>query len=186
MIFKKNKLLFAIPILVICSGLIFYNYVYLDLQEQFASVQRNVASKTRILEKQISLLSQRAQIESDLRSLREQRKAEDLKLLEGRTHALAAATLQNTIKGILTSFGGTISSQRVENPEEHGKFKAVCVIMDAVLPDSKALSDVLYAIETQTPWLVIRELDIRVRDYRSPRELTVKLKITALNSGKQI
>jgi hypothetical protein len=97
---------------------------------------------------------------------------------------VAAATLQNTLKGMITARGGTISSERVEKPDTLGKFKVITISIDAVLPDAKVLSDVLLAIETQTPVMVIREMESRVRNYQSPRDLTVRLKVSGLTGGK--
>jgi hypothetical protein len=57
------------------------------------------------------------------------------------------------------------------------------VTVDAVLPDTRALADTLYAIETQTPYLAVRELDARIRNFREPRDLTVKLKVSGLTGG---
>jgi hypothetical protein len=35
-------------------------------------------------------------------------------------------------------------------------------------------------METQTPYLVVKELDVRVRDFRNPRELMIRMDVTAL------
>ena len=56
--------------------------------------------------------------------------------------------------------------------------------MDIVLPDTRALSDVIYGIETRTPFIVIKELDSRVRNFKEPRELMVKIRVAALTGGK--
>jgi hypothetical protein len=85
---------------------------------------------------------------------------------------------------MITSRSGTISSERVEEPEDLGKFKIVSVSIDALLPDARALSDALYAMETQTPYLVVRELDTRVRNFSQPRELMVRLKVSGITRGK--
>ena len=71
----------------------------------------------------------------------------------------------------------------MEKPEVLGKFKLISVSIDAVLPDAKALADVLYAIETQTPYLVVKEIDARIRNINDPRDLMVRLKISALTTG---
>ena len=73
-----------------------------------------------------------------------------------------------------------INSERVEKAEEVGKFKVISVTVDAVFPDIRALSDTLVTIETQTPYLVVREVDVRVRNYTDPKDLIVKLKVAAL------
>jgi hypothetical protein len=88
------------------------------------------------------------------------------------------------VKEIVTRSGGTISSQRVGKPEELGKFKVITVSIDTILPDPIALKDILYAIETQTPYLTIRDIDIRIRNFKDPREQVVKLDVSAITSGR--
>lgn len=56
--------------------------------------------------------------------------------------------------------------------------------MDVVLPDTRALSDVVYSIETRTPYIIVKELDTRVRNLREPRDLMVKLSVAALTRGR--
>jgi len=125
--------------------------------------------------------------------------------------SLASAALQDTIKGIVTNRGGTVSSVRVgkvedivyqepvaaekpangakekkapslkkAKPEGEGKFKVINVSLDIVVPDPAALRDILFFIETRTPYLVVREVDSRVRNLKEPRELVVKLDVAAL------
>jgi len=62
--------------------------------------------------------------------------------------------------------------------------KVANMSVDATLPDTRALSDVLYGIETRTPYVIVREVDTRVRNFRDPRELVVKLRLSAL-AGEQ-
>jgi len=104
--------------------------------------------------------------------------------MAAQTPAIAAANLQDSIKGIIAGRGGTINSERVEKPEAMEKFKVTNVVLDVAFPDVRALSDTLFAIETQTPYLVVKELDVRVRNYTDPKELIVKLEISALTGGQ--
>jgi len=55
-----------------------------------------------------------------------------------------------------------------------------------VLPATTALSDILYAIETRTPYLIVKELDTRVRNpfAKGPKDLMVKMDISALTGVK--
>jgi len=182
---KRNKtLLITIPLMVILLGIIMYNYVYLRIQGDIASLKEEQTIKAKTLEKYINFISEKPQLEKKIVTLKETRKADESKLVEGQTLSLAAATLQDMVKEIVTGRGGTISSERVGKPEALGKFKIITVSIDSVLPDSRALSDVLYSIETRTPYLTVKELDIRVRNYRDPRELMVKLDVAALTAGK--
>jgi len=85
---------------------------------------------------------------------------------------------------MITARGGSVASERAEKPEEAGKFRIITVTMEVILPDTRALADTLYAIETQSPYLIVRELDIRIRAFKDPRDLTVKLKVSALTEGR--
>jgi len=161
-----------------------YKYFYVAIYAELAGIKEAQAMKTRTLEKYIALIAEKPDQEKKLASLIEERKADNAKLIEGQTPSLAAATLQEMIKEQITSHGGTISSERVGKPEDLGKFRIINVTVDAVVPDPKALSDILFSVETRTPYLVVKELDTRVRDFRNPRELMVKFDVTALTAGK--
>jgi hypothetical protein len=182
---KKTKtLIVSIPFMIILMGLLIYQYGYLRIRSELATIKEEQAIKTRTLEKYINLISEKPSLEKRLISLKEARKADDSKLIEGQTPSLAAAQLQEIVKSTITGRGGTISSERVGKPEDRGKFKVISVSVDAVIPDARALSEILYSIETRTPYLVVKELDARVRNYRDPRELMVKLDVSALTSGR--
>ncbi|MEW6569617.1 MAG: type II secretion system protein GspM [Nitrospirota bacterium] len=182
---KKSKtFIVTIPLIVILSGLIFYEYVYQKIESQVAAIKESQEIKGKTLEKYVNLISEKPELEKRLSSLEELRKAEDSKLIEGQTFSLAAASLQEMVKEIVTRSGGTISSERVVKPEDLGKFKVISVSIDTVLPDTRALRDILYSIETRTPFLTVKDLDVRVRNFRDPREVVVKLDVSALTSSR--
>jgi hypothetical protein len=181
---KNRTLLFLIPLMIILAGLMIYQYVYVGIQTGVTSVREDEMMKTKTLEKYITLISKKPQLEKELSSLRETRKDDDSKLVEGQTLSLAGASLQDTVKDIVTRSGGTISSERIGKPEDLGKFKVITASIDTVLPDPRALRDILYSIETRTPYLTVKELDVRIRNYRDPRELVVKLDVSALTSAR--
>jgi hypothetical protein len=182
---KQNRTLaISVPIMIILLGLLFYQYVYLNIQTKVASIRESQAIKTKTLEKYIALISQKPQLEKELASLKEERKSEDLKLIEGQTLTLAGASLQDAVKDIVSRSGGTISSERVSKTEDREKFKMISVSLDTTMPDTRVLRDVLYSIETRTPYLIVKEIDIRVRNYRDPREEVVKLDVAALAASK--
>jgi hypothetical protein len=181
---RSRILVIAIPLMIVLLGAVLYDYGYLRVQSELADREEEVSVKSKILAKYMTLIADKPQLEARLAFLREARKAEDSKIIEGVTPSVAAASLQGTIKGMITSRGGSISSERVEKPEEAGKFRVITVTLDAVLPDTTALVDTLYAVETQTPYLVVRELDARIRNFREPRDLTVRLKVSGLTGGR--
>jgi hypothetical protein len=181
---SSRILTFAVPAVMVLGIAAIYEYGYLPVQETVSASREAEAVKSKTLEKYVTLIAQKPDFEKQLALLKELRKAEDRKIIEGRTPSLAAAAIQNTVKSLITGKAGTISSERVDKPESLGKFSVISVSLDAVLPDARALSDVLYAIETQTPYLAVKELDARVQNFNNPRELTVRLKVVALTAGK--
>ena len=182
---RKHKLLILfIPLLIILSALVIYEYAYLSVQDELAAANESAAVKTKTLQKYIQLIAEKPELEKLLAALKEQRKADEAKLVEGQTFSLAAATLQDTVKGIITSRGGTISSERVGKPEDLKGFKVINISIDAVIPDTRVLGDIIYSLETRTPYLVVKEVDTRVRNIREPRDLIVKFDVIALTAVK--
>jgi hypothetical protein len=181
----QNKTLkLALPLLIVLAGAVIYQYGYLQVKTEMEALKESRAVKIRTLEKYTEYILEKPELEKKLAALQEMRKSEDTKLIEGQTPSLAAANLQNTVKGIITERGGTISSERVGKPEDTGNFRVIDITVDAVLPDARALSDILYSIETRTPYLVVKELDTRIRNFRDPKDLMVKLNVSALTTGK--
>ncbi|MEN6373701.1 MAG: type II secretion system protein GspM [Smithella sp.] len=178
---KKSKLLiFSIPVIIILAGFLIYEYGIVNVYRQLDEMKEQHATKMKILEKCVALLGQKPLLEKQIVDLKQARKNEEAKMMAGQTIAIASANLQNTVKGIVTAREGVVNSERVEKTEEIHKFKIINVAVDAVFPDIKTLSDTLMTIETQTPHLVVKEVDVRVRNYNNPRELIVKLKVAAL------
>ncbi len=182
---KKSRLLaIAIPLIFILLSLVIYQYGYLSVEDELSTTRESAAIKTKTLEKYIQLISEKPELEKTITALKETKKAEEAKLIEGQTLSLAAATLQDTVKGIITSRGGTISSERVGKTEDLGNFKVITISIDAVIPDTRVMGEIIYSIETRTPYLVVKEIDARIRNHREPRELIVKLDVIALTGVK--
>ena len=180
---RSKVLIAAVPVMAVLFVFLMYEYVYVRIQAEVGSIKESQSMKTKTLEKSIALIAEKPQMEKKLAALKEERKADDSKLVEGKTLSLAAASLQDMVKDIVTRSGGTISSQRVGKPEDLGKFKVITVSIDTILPDARALRDILYAIETRTPYLTIKDIDIRIRNFKDPREQVVKLDVSAITRG---
>lgn len=212
---KNKKLMIAVPVLVILIGLVIYQYVYLNIQDSLAAIKEEQDMKAKTLQKYLAVIAEGPDLQKELVTLKEQRKTESVKLIQGDTFSLAAAALQEMTKGIITSRGGVISSERVgkeedlapapagqpkedpkglkgekgpkrgkEKVEKKKRFKIINVIFDFTAPEAGALRDIIFFIETKTPSLVIKELDCRVRNFKEPKELMVKLEVSALYGGK--
>ncbi len=182
---RKSKLLvFSIPLMSILFILVAYRYGYMEVKAELASVKENEAARTKTLAQYMALFAGKPELEKQLAALKEIAKMQDSRIVEGKTPSIAAAALQESVKGMITARGGIISSERIVKPETLGKFMVVTVSMDMSVPDIRALADILYNIETQTPYLVVKELDARSKSFKDPKDLMVKLDVSALTRGK--
>lgn len=181
---KSKLLVIAIPVIIVLAGLVAYQYGYQGVKGEMSSMKEMQASKTRMLEKYIDFIAEKPDLERKLEILKEERKTDDSKIIEAQTLSIAAATLQETVKALITGRGGSITSERVEKPDTLGNFKVINVSIDAIVPDTRVLSDLLYGVETRTPYLIIKEVDTRVRNFRDPKELMVKIRVSALTGGQ--
>ncbi len=176
--------MFTMPLMLALMVFAAYHYGYARIKSDLAAIKEEQEAKLMILTKSNALIAEKPDLEKQIAKLNEERQADKSKLVEGQTLSLSAASLQETIKGIVVGKGGSISSERVGKPEDYGKFKIITVSIDAVLPDARALEDILFSIESRTPYLVVKELDARVRNFREPKELLIKLDVSALAGGK--
>lgn len=178
---RKSKLLIlSIPAIIVLAALAVYEYGISDLHRKADELREQQDVKMKTLRRYHDLIARKPDLERRLVALKETRKSEESKMIKAPTIAVASANLQNSVKGIITGRGGIINSERIEKTEDQGKFKIISVSVDAVFPDIRVFSDTLLAIETQTPYLVIKELDVRVRNFSEPRDLIVRLKVAAL------
>jgi hypothetical protein len=173
----------AIPLIIILASLVVYQYGYLRVKAEIEAIKEEQAIKAKTLQKYIAIISEKPLLEKRLAELVDERKSYDSKLITGQTTSVATAALQETVKGIVVSRGGIISSERFIKTEDLGKFKVISVSVDAVIPDVRALSEILYSIETQTPYLVVKELDARINNFKNPKQLTIKLDVSAITTG---
>lgn len=178
---RKSKLLIvSIPIIIILAMFLVYEYGVVNVYRHAEDLQDQRDTKMKLLGKYAALIAEKPALEKRMAELKEARKNADAKMMAAQTAAIASANLQSAVKGIITARNGVINSERMEKAEDAGKHKMISVTVDALFPDIGALSDALLTIETQTPYLVVKEVDVRVRNMNDPRELIVKLKVAAL------
>ena len=105
-------------------------------------------------------------------------------LLKVRPLPLQQQPFRKLSKGSLLKREARYRVKGLGNPKIWASSRSITVSIDAVLPDTAALSEILYSIETRTPYLIVKELDTRVRNPREPKDLMVKMDISALTGGK--
>ncbi|OPY76289.1 MAG: General secretion pathway protein M [Syntrophorhabdus sp. PtaU1.Bin058] len=182
---KNRTLTFLILLMAALLIAVAYRYGYLAVKAGIASVREERAIRIKTFQKQMALIAQKPAMQKKLDLLIETRKADNSKLFDGKTSSISTAALLETVKGIITGRGGTILSERAGKPGALGRLTVIAASIDASLPDARTLGDILYAMETRTPYLVVKEIDIRVKALNEPKALSVKLEITALSGEKK-
>ncbi|NPU84148.1 MAG: hypothetical protein HPY65_06640 [Syntrophaceae bacterium] len=177
---RNSKRMIMFFLLAILAASVLYEYGILGVLERANAIGEQEDMRMKTLGKFAALIAQIPVMEKGLPELEQVRKGEAVKMIPGETLAVASANLQNSIKAAIMARNGVINSDRMERPEKTGPFQIVSTTVDTVFPDIRALSETLAAIETQTPYLVVRELDVRVRNYSDPRDLIVRMKVSAL------
>jgi general secretion pathway protein M len=88
--------------------------------------------------------------------------------LTGGTDAVAAAALQEQVKSLIESSGGTVGSMQTLPTRQEQRLQRVALRlqMTATMP---SLSQVLYALETREPLLFLDNLDIQGRLRQLPQ-----------------
>ena len=181
---NSRTLTFLLPVTAVLLGFVLYDYGCLVLRDEMRAVEEVKEAKTKTLEKTVEAVARRPSLERSLQALKERRRAGEASMVEGATPSVAAANLQNILKTMIAERGGIVASERVEKPEDLGRFKVVRVSVETLLPETRALSDILLLMEGQAAALLVRELDVRIRNHRAPRELTARFKVSALSAGK--
>jgi len=176
-------LLLALPLLAILAGGVVYRYGYLRVQSELSDLKEAQARKMDLLRKEITLISRSAQLEQEERALAEERKAEEARFIDGATAPLAAAAMQQLVKDLVVKKGGAVLAENVEKPENEGALTVVSETLDSTYPDIRVFLDAVSALETQASCLSLREIDVRVKNPADPRDLTVRMKISALSKG---
>lgn len=85
--------------------------------------------------------------------------------LQGPSEALVSADLQNRVKMVVQENGGELNSTQVLEPTSEETFRRLSVRV-RMSGGSEALYKVLYALETERPFLFIDNIDINARTMR--------------------
>jgi hypothetical protein len=181
---RSRFLMMAIPVALILFLLTVYEYGYLDVKADIDTTREAAAAKEKTLKKYLTIIAAKPRLEKEFADLQAARAVETEKIIEGQTTSIAGAALQNIVNNAISLRGGVISSERIEKPEELGKFIIITVSVDVVFPDMRSLTEALFALETQRPSLVVRDLDAAIRNFQAPKELTVRLKLSGLTGGR--
>lgn len=164
----RERRLVAIAMLLGLLGLLaalaWLPVAYMQRQEaELVAVERRIAELQRRLPVREGLLAQE-------RLLARSGETEGM-LLEGETAPIAAATLQGDLTALAAAMGGELTTVQILDPEQIEPFAEIGVRL-TLAGDTATLRDFLYAVETHTPVLIVRTLDVALRgsDAASPED----------------
>jgi hypothetical protein len=89
----------------------------------------------------------------------------------------------DAVKSAVAGKGGRVMRESIEKQDDLGKFKVISVSVEVFMPDPTGINEIIYNIETRLPYMVIKEIDLRVQSFVAPRELNYKLNVSALNGA---
>lgn len=151
-------LLLALVALVVVLAVVPLARTYLEQREAIADKQALVL--------RLDALGRRSgALEAELRGL-EARSDIGRFTLTAQSPSLAAAELQRDVKAVVERSGGRLTSTQVLAAEDAGDFRRVSVNV-RLTADTVGLQQVLHALETRVPVLVVDELMVISRRQRA-------------------
>lgn len=123
-------------------------------------------SSLQLLARYHALEKARPQVEAELKAM-QQRSAAMSGLIEGKSAALAAAAVQSEVKSIIERHGGSVMSSQNMPPAAADGFEKIEIQYMLSLPLG-SLKNVVYEIETHTPYLFIDNVNMRMPENWMP------------------
>lgn len=129
--------------------------------EEFIDQQLNTIARLR------AISSSQAQYSATLAKVKSD-SGVDAQLMKSASATLAAAQLQQQLKTLVESAGGSVVSSQPKDASDEGPFTRVGLNV-RMLVSISALQQVMYALETQSPLVMIDEVLVLSRGRRKAR-----------------
>ena len=176
----------ALGLLLILITLI-YQLTLAPLWARYRALAPAIAEQQEQVSRYQRLAAQAPQLRERLQTLRNDARFNDY-LVPGNGSALAAAALQQRLQELAQAQQGRVLSTRVGKPLGDGDFEQVTINARLQI-DLAGLQELLYSLETQSPYLFVRNLNIyrqRGRNTRGNDQLEVQLDIYGLRLPGEI
>jgi hypothetical protein len=134
-------------------------------------------AKLMMLEKQLKNISEMEGLQKDLQSFRREAARQEKALLKGDKPPVAAAELQNLLKGMISSLDIDMRSERTLGTVDIGRYLGIPVEI-GFITDTGKLKSFLYKIRRSSLLLNVRELKVRVTNLSNPDNTYVTVVIT--------
>lgn len=162
--------------LVLIPAILLMRFVLWPLAESYASSGSELEATRAQIARYQGLLNELPALEEAVAQLERSNPLAPY-LLAGANRALAAADLQGRLQEAAQKHGASILSLRVKTPVGEGALERIAV--EARLrADVGELRDLLYFIETATPYLFVEDLSINMRQSRRARSAPLGLEIS--------
>lgn len=177
---RGGALKILLPVVAVLAGLVLYQDVYLKSAGSLADLKGRVAAEDRALRKYSKLVSEAPAFRKKLAAVKAERLAAVTELFEGQSLSIAGSYLMADVKTIVSGCGGTIASESEGMPKPLGKYHVVSARFQMTLPDTDALTNVLYQIETHEPAMTVKKMHVQRLNINDPRALTARLEVASL------
>jgi general secretion pathway protein M len=128
------------------------------LWQRYRALAPAITEQREQLQRYQRLAAEAPQLQKRLQALRDNAPFGDY-LLSGASSALAAAALQQRLQTLVQAQNGRVLSTRVMRPQQDGDFEQVSVNARLQV-DLAGLQGLLQGLETQTPYLYVRNLNV--------------------------
>ncbi|MDA8155312.1 MAG: type II secretion system protein GspM [Actinomycetota bacterium] len=169
-----------VPAALLLGALVFYQDVYVKSTRKLSDLKDSASATATSLSKYRRLVSSTPALNKRLAQMRETRDNLQEDLFQGQSLSITSASLQDAVKKIITAGGGAISSEKTGRASITGKFVVVTAGFEVNLPDTNALTNILYQLKANKPSIVVKEMYVRCVDTKNPKALTASLTVAAL------
>lgn len=156
----------AVVLLLGASGGIWSLIVEPVMTKYRLSAESTVQSKA-LIERYLRIAKVRAPLEKQLAALK-RRGPSTGGYLEGASDTLAAAKLQNRVKGVVDASGGEIKSSQILPPRDDGSHRAINIRVQ-LSADIVSLQAIFHALESENTLLFLDNIDVRRKRARRRR-----------------
>jgi hypothetical protein len=156
----RQRQLVAVGVLVLVvallAGLVWLPIAYLERQGAALAAGQGRVEELR------ARIPVRDDLLARLRELEQSGNLEEA-LLAGSTPAVAAAQLQGDLSSLVAAMGGEVVTVQILEPEETPPFVRVGLRL-TMTGDTATMRDLLYAIETRNPVLIVSGMNLAASD----------------------
>jgi general secretion pathway protein M len=148
----------AIAILMLIAGAVWLVLIR-PLIDSFMTYRESIAQSQEMLAKYQRLDASRPKIDANLQELRSAQESE-ARVLKGGSTQLVGAELQNHLKRLIESHNANLVSMQVLPVREEQRFQRISMAV-TLRATINALQPILFAIEDQSPYLFVEDLELR-------------------------